>query len=346
MTRTTTDPVASAAPTLSTLLAAATDALHEHGLEATGIVAADPVRRTVTARVTRRGTRSALIAKWIAADAPPRTRGAFENETRFYRDWRPDLPAPEPVSIERDVIVLSDAGGRTLRAFLADTLRRPDAERATDVRTDLELAFTTIASWTADGLARGTAAGPAPVDVAALDRRLATVRTALATGGPDVGTPAAAVGAALERATRPGFSAAVAPILGGQPELGAVGWTHAALDAGNVLLTRDGRALLLSFGSWSPSGSVVVDPVHALATALVMTSSRPGLRALVRDAAARALADRSATAHLATGIVSLAAALEPVGRQNSGLNRGADSRSVLRERLSLLRSAVPRGRGR
>src|SRR3954447_16812345 len=106
MTRTTSAPAGAAAPSLSTLLADATEGLHEHGLEATGIVAANPVRRTVTARVTRRGTRSALIAKWIAADAPPRTRGAFENEARFYRGWRPDLPATEPVSIEQDVIVL------------------------------------------------------------------------------------------------------------------------------------------------------------------------------------------------------------------------------------------------
>jgi hypothetical protein len=344
MTRTERPPVPAATASLPALLEMATDALRECRLEAVEILRADPVRRTVTARVIRRGTHSPLIAKWIAPDAPPRARGAFDNELRFYTDRARDPLTPETIEIAPGLLVLADAGGGSLRAFLADALQRPDAERAPEVREQLRAAFAVIARWTADALdAAGT---DAAADDGAFERRLTATRSALATGGRDVGTPAAAVGAALERATRPGFLAAVAPIVRGVPRLASVGRAHGALDTSNVLLSRDGRVLLLDFAAWSPSGSVVLDPVAALASATVATSSRPGLRALVRDAAARALADEAATAPLETAIVSLARALEPIGRQNTGVNPGADSRGVLRERLALLRSAVPRNRGR
>src|SRR4051794_4261665 len=344
MTRTERGAIPETTSTLSGLLALATDSLGARQLEAVEILGADAVRRTVTARVSRRGARSPLVAKWIAPDAPPRARGAFENELRFYAGWKPGLLTPEPIDLEPDLLVLADAGGRSLRTILADALNRPDAERSQDVRESLRLAFTAIARWTADGL-EAAPRGAAP-DEAAFVRRLAAIRMALATDGRDVRSPAAAVSAALERASRPSFQAAVDPIVGGVPGLAAVGRANGALDTRNVLVARDNRVLMLDFGAWSPSGSVLLDAVNALASATVATSSRPGLRALVRDAAARALAAEPSTAPFETAIVSIARLLEPAGRQNGGVNRAADSRSLLRERLALLRSAVPRSRGR
>jgi len=338
-TLTHTDPAARV--TLPALLAAATDSLHARGLEAVEIVAARASRGTVTARVTRRGSRSAFIAKWIAPDAPPRARGAFENEARFYSGWQTGVPAPEPIEVDTDVIVLADAGGRTLAAMLLDAGRRPDAERAADIRHELRVAFDAVAGWIATGLeTSGT------TDRAALERRLAALRVILASGGSDVGSPIAAVGAALERATRPGFAATVGPAITSEPRLAAIGRAHGALDGANVLLSRDRGGLLLDFGAWSDSGSVILDAVHALATSLVATSSRPGLWALVRNTAEAALERQPMVAPIAGSIVSLAVTLEPIGRQNPGLNRGANPRLVMRERLALLRSAVPRNRGR
>jgi hypothetical protein len=325
--------------TIAGLIAIAGEALAAHRLAAVEILRADPVRRTVTARVARRSARSTLVAKWIAPDAPPRARGSFENEVRFYRDEPRDALIPEAVDIDRDLIVLVDEGGQSLRTIVAEIIRRPDAEHSSDVRALLRDAFVAVAQWTTESL---EAAETDARDETAFERRLTALRMSLAMGGQDIRTPASAVGAALERATRPGFIAAARPIVHDAPGLATIGRSHGALECRNILVTRDGRVVLVDFTASSPTGSVALDLVAAVTSAIVATSSKPGLRALVRDAAATALQDQRATAPLATAVISLAEAIEPIGRQNHEQNPGADTNAVVRERLALVRAAVSR----
>ncbi len=322
----------------SSLIGESRAVLRERGLEPLEVLVANDWKRTVTWRTKGGGTTRTSVAKWIGSATPERIRRGFEAEASFYRRWSAELPAPRPLAIEPDLIVLEDLGGRSLRAVLVEAMRSSDEAAFAIIGETGRRVLETVATWTARGRegSIGTAAW------STFDDAVLVIRSSLARSGPMAtrrSRPAAALGRTLDRVTRRPFGRALTAILAAEPEMAAVGLAHGDLHLDNLLAGDDGRVVLVDFATASPSGMLALDPAYALAAGLVLLSPRPTLREALLESAGEAFRPLGP---LGEAVERLAVLLEPMGRQNPRFNSEAGAGRLLGERLRLAGSLMPR----